>query len=264
MLAIGYSVLRMGENTKNQSIFSFLFASVCMSIIISIIYLLILFDSKEKYKVYAEYCNKLLLMQQQHYQSLILYDERLKRFRHDYKNHIRCLRMLADKREIGQIKEYLIKIDNTVESCECKYNVGNDLVNCILSEIDKKYEKEEICLIVRGYFPESINIDNVDLCIIISNLIVNAFEATQKVFSKKQRTIYFNIKSKQSLLYIEIVNPILEQIYIKEGMIETTKANKEEHGFGIQNVKECINRYNGNLVYTCSTKEMKAKIMLII
>lgn len=161
-----------------------------------------------------------------------------------------------------QLKDYMYKMDETVSTNIYKYNVGNDLVNCILSDIEKDYELEGIQLRLEGYFPAEMAINNIDLSVIISNAVLNAFEATQNVHTDSERTIQFNIKSINQILYIEIINPINSKISINNGMIENIKDNKGYHGFGIRNMRDCIKKYNGYLQYSCTENEIMTKIII--
>lgn len=262
VLALGYSELRMGEDLKHLKVFSILFAGACMTVIIGICAIITLLDSREIYMISAEYNEKLLHKQLEYYHKTLLQDERIIRFRHDYKNHIRCLRVLMESGNMEQLKDYMYKMDETVSTNIYKYNVGNDLVNCILSNIEKDYELEGIQLRIEGYFPAEMAINNIDLSIIISNAVLNAFEATQSVHIDLERTIHFNIKSINQILYIEIINPINSKISINNGMIENIKDNKGYHGFGIRNMRDCIKKYNGYLKYSCTENEIMTKIII--
>lgn len=263
VMAISYSVLRMSGTSKQQDVFGLIFLGACITVIIAICAIILLFDSREKYKMVAAYNEKLLQTQQEYYQRALMQDERLKMFQHDIKNHIRYLRVFTEKQDMQQLKEYLGRMDDTVSSTFYKCDVGNDLVNCILSDTEKEYENAGITLRVEGHFPSEVHINNMDIGIIVSNAISNAFEAAAKVKSESNRLVYFRIRSIHHILFIEITNPVDAKVPVHNGMLVTTKENKDLHGFGIRNIRECLKKYNGLLEYDCTKNEMKTKIVLM-
>lgn len=88
----------------------------------------------------------------------------------------------------------------------------------------------------------------IDLCIIFGNLIDNAIEACAKIDNKKDKCIDIEIKQNNNYLSISIINDV-EQGIIPNSNIRTTKKNKLIHGFGLSNVKEIVNKYNGIMRY---------------
>jgi two-component system, LytTR family, sensor histidine kinase AgrC len=262
ILALGYDILRINKQSLQQSLISFIFALACLFVIIGIGVIILLFNSRELYKANALFNEELINKQQVYYQRLLYQDEEMKRFRHDIKNHIRCLQSLIESDKIKELQEYIKKMDVSVNASIYKYNVGNDLVNCIIANIEQDFKNSGISLQVTGALPENIPVDQMDMCILISNALTNAFEAAQKVNGSLEKVIKFNVKTLNELIYIEITNPVISKIEIKDNMIETTKTDKMFHGYGIANIKECLKKYNGYLEYQCSEEEMLTKILL--
>lgn len=59
---------------------------------------------------------------------------------------------------------------------------------------------------VKGYISETINIEDRDLCIMVSNLLSNAVEAIKKINKNCEKLINFNIKSGKYYTYIIVEN----------------------------------------------------------
>jgi hypothetical protein len=262
MLALGYSVLRIDTLSQQQYVFGFLYAVVCISVIVGLYVIVFLVNSGELYKVNAQFNRKLMQKQQEYYQRVAFQDERLKRFRHEYRNHVRCLRILTEKKDTTELMEYINKMDEVVNASIYQYDTGNSLVNCILSDIEYDFGKSGIRLKVEGRFPADIQIDNLDMSILISNAVLNAFEAAQKVIPDSNKLVLFRIKSTNDMIYIEIINPVIEKVLISNKLIETSKEDKRQHGYGIPNIKECLHKYNGYLEYDCTDHQMTTKILM--
>ena len=84
----------------------------------------------------------------------------------------------------------------------------------------------------------ALNIPASDLFIIIGNTIDNAVEACSQLDEPKKRTIFNNLYQKNHVLLYEIKNAYQDGKKRKSGKI---------HGYGLQNVRTCVERNNGNM-----------------
>ena len=57
-----------------------------------------------------------------------------------------------------------------------------------------------------------------------------------------------------------IENPILEKLNLNR--LETTKNEKEKHGFGIKNIKSIVEKYEGNFQIEVENQLFRVKIFL--
>ena len=93
-------------------------------------------------------------------------------------------------------------------------------------------------------FQETINIEDRDLCIMVSNLLSNAVEGIKKINKKCEKLINFNIKSGKYYTYIIVENTCLPEC----SGLQTDKQDRKNHGFGIKNIKKTVKKYNGNFL----------------
>ena len=82
----------------------------------------------------------------------------------------------------------------------------------------------------------TLNISPVDLYIIIGNTMDNAIEACDAFPAGHKPSISCTLRQKNHVLLYEISNPIPQVSVKKAGDI---------HGYGLENVKECVNRNSG-------------------
>lgn len=75
-----------------------------------------------------------------------------------------------------------------------------------------------------------------DLYIIIGNTMDNAIEACDAFPAGHKPSISCTLRQKNHVLLYEISNPIPQVSVKKAGVI---------HGYGLENVKECVNRNSG-------------------
>ena len=84
--------------------------------------------------------------------------------------------------------------------------------------------------------------EDVDFCVLLSNLLENAREALEKVMG--MRLIQMEVKRFREKLYLIVSNSV------PEGKIDfncTSKTDAVHHGYGIQNVRRVVEKYNGTV-----------------
>lgn len=84
------------------------------------------------------------------------------------------------------------------------------------------------------------------MCVILSNLLDNAIEASEKINEPKIEII---LSQKKSYYTIIVRNKIENSVLEENAELTTSKPDKESHGIGIQGIKEIVTRYNGMMEY---------------
>lgn len=178
--------------------------------------------------------------------SVTQYGDSLRKIRHDIKAHLLAIDYYLKQGEVQLARNYLALELDVVNSNTCSaFDVGNQLVNAILTAEKKKMGKD-IALRCEGMFPmEGKKMSDYDLCTIFSNLLSNAREACEKIKEEKPE-IYLWIGKKNGKTLIFMENPIAGDFDEKSFLGTSTKKDRANHGFGLLNVKETI-EYNGGM-----------------
>lgn len=195
-------------------------------------------------KKYYSDMNKLLEKQVQiqlnHYEKREKINTEIRRFKHDYTNHINCIKSLIKSEKYEEVTEYLNNISAVFPADHFLYNTGNYISDAILSDKQESVKKDKINISFSGTIPSFIN--NTDLCIILSNAIDNAIEACIAVENEKNIEVFGGYKHGYFILTVK--NPTVNSIDSKE-FPQTTKSDNLYHGFGLQNIKTVVEKYNG-------------------
>ena len=131
------------------------------------------------------------------------------------------------------------------------FYTGNRLADAILSDKSGKALKENIVISFEGSIPAD-EISNYDLCTIMTNAIDNATEACRMLSGERRITI--RGRETNQAFAITFSNPVAEDITVKNNRIKTTKADKENHGFGTENIRQIIRKNNGTFKLSCENK----------
>ncbi|MEI3349400.1 MAG: ATP-binding protein [Dysosmobacter sp.] len=95
-------------------------------------------------------------------------------------------------------------------------------------------KREDIPFRTKLDLPESLPIDEVDMCLVLSNLLENALEASLRTApARRQIEITAYVHAKR-LLLIEVVNAFDGKVNEKNGVFLSSK--RKESGIGIQAV----------------------------
>lgn len=199
-------------------------------------------------------------MQKEYYQSLLEKEKETKKYRHDMNGHLMYLHELVKGNEKAEV--YIAELQGNLSEIKRKcYFTGNENLDILLNHHLSSYNKAKVSVIGKcKYQPE---ISDVDFCSIFSNLIKNAIEGVERE-SFKEKYIRVNLKSGKEYLEIEINNSSSMLIDKKDTQIKTKKEDAKNHGMGLLNVRETIEKNGGNFTLFGDGKEVTAKVILKI
>lgn len=130
---------------------------------------------------------------------------------------------------------------------KCKSKIKNVNFTCAADETFRK--KEEIA-----------NIDIIDLCTIIANLLDNAIEAYTEC---NDYDIRINLDYINNSYRIEISNTIKGSVLSGNKALKTSKSDTKNHGIGIKSVKSRAEKYNGKTEFTEENGQFVARVWLM-
>lgn len=172
-----------------------------------------------------------------------------RKLRHDMRNHITVLDYYLKGKEYQKAEEYLLQLKEHMEqSFRRTVSVNHEIVDAIITEMQQRSEGDGIRWEVEGAMPANIKISDFALCTIFSNILNNSVEACRKL-PQEERYIHLEIRNLDDKLVIELVNPVKEPVEIEKLGITTSKPDKENHGFGIENVKNMVERNYGEITF---------------
>ncbi|RDU23857.1 sensor histidine kinase [Anaerosacchariphilus polymeriproducens] len=187
---------------------------------------------------------KLKNMQLNHYKIMLEKEEETRKYRHDMNNHLICLNELAHKGRIDLAIDYVESMQNHLSAVGKKvYQLGNEIIDAILNYYLPTLEGH-VKLEIVGYFDEELCINNVELCTVFSNLIQNAVEEIKRCKSK-EKLLRIEVKTGLEYLKIVIINSISADSLKKQNLLQTNKKDSLNHGFGLINVNETIQKNGG-------------------
>lgn len=204
------------------------------------------FNKIERYRIQNELVEGFNEQQREYFERLLEHEQETRAFRHDMVNHLIAMRGLCTSGEYHPLEHYLdeLLLDMKTISNQ-QYDVGNEIINTIINYYFCPLT--EHCIIqVKGYVGALDSMSQKDLCVIVSNLIKNATEAVMSL-EEGERNIKFVVSEGKEYVNIRVENTMDGNlIFDNNGIPKTTKEDKRNHGFGLHNVNEILQRYHGS------------------
>lgn len=142
-------------------------------------------------------------------------------------------------------------------------NSNTKLEKMLAAEREMKQQQMNygITVKVRGMCYRKILANDTDVCTIFSNLLQNAVEALSHIDSG---SLDIEISEGRHYVQMEIRNSIKPARIIIAGAreIKTSKRDKHNHGYGLQNVGEAIERNSGNFEFYVKDEMFCCEVIL--
>lgn len=236
-----YSITNNNSN-KAMYIMSITFALAIINIITLIIIRKII-DVSEKETAWKltkkEYKNLVAYLDK--YESL--HDE-IKALKHDFTNHIISIREIAEKENNKSIINYtkqLLYLENEISKI---IDIDNKVVSALINYKNNYIKEKKIKFNFNIDIPQHTSMEQLDLTIILGNLLDNAIEACS-IVPENERYINLNIKYEFGNISILMENSKRGNIKIKNNKIITSKKDKKNHGYGLENIRRTVEKYEG-------------------
>ncbi|NBJ93014.1 sensor histidine kinase [Parablautia muri] len=162
--------------------------------------------------------------------------------RHDMKNHIIALSALSRNKEWKKLDSYLKNMESSgMESGGDM--TGSSAVDALLYQKRKRAREVGIRWECDVQVPKEGNMDEFDLCILFGNILDNAIEACERLRCNEDRLIHIQARTVKKCFLLEVKNSMDRTEKYTEGF--TNKDNPQEHGIGLLNVSDVMNKYDG-------------------
>lgn len=187
----------------------------------------------------TELAEQQLQLQVDYYQKAQKEQDATRALWHDIHKYLFSIYDLIESGNSTEAKECFKQAEVAIERIHKTVNVGNAVINGILDRATEQIQQTNIELLFDVWVPEKINIAAVDLYIILGNTLDNAIEACVKLENPAiTPCIRFILKQHEHFLYYEILNPFSGEL---------KKKNSKFHGYGLMNVRKCVEKYDGTM-----------------
>ena len=182
----------------------------------------------------------------EHAKEIVEMYEEMCGIRHDltiyFSNTLAYMKESPEKAE-----EYIQSvIKNQLDVKSAYINTGNICFDAIVSAKVAICNRLDIYVSVEVMEDSLERLNDDEIGIIFGNLFDNAIEASKK---SKEKTIQLEVKITGSVLSVLMQNSIDNSVLTNNKSLETTKKDKEHHGYGTKNIKRIVTNRDGIINY---------------
>ena len=195
-------------------------------------------DMKAKL-INADYKAKILM---DNFEKTSEHIEEIRLLKHDMNSHINSISSLLEDENIVKAKKYIASMGEMevlrapVEIC-CV-----PVIDAITNRAINESKEENIDFDYAVNINEKIEVDDIDLCSLLTNILDNAIEACRGVSGS---WIKFDCHTKNNFLCISCKNSVDGAIVKEDGKYKSSKGNEKEHGYGIKIIKKVAKKNKG-------------------
>ena len=203
--------------------------------------------------------NQFLSMQQRRYDDLKTAIEEARQARHDMRHQFHQISVLAETGDLEGLKSYLAKTVSRIPNLDmhfCENRAADSVVGyyCALAK------REDIPFRAQLDLPQTLLVDEIDMCLVLSNLLENALEASLRTAPERRQIKITAYLHAERLLLIEAENTFDGEIKEKDGVFRSSK--RKGPGVGIQSVRHIAEKTGGASTFSYQDSTFTAKVML--
>ena len=205
--------------------------------------------------------NHFLSLQQERYENLCMAIEEARQARHDIRHHFVQLSSLAEQGDMEKIKKYLSATTEKISDYNLHF-CENQAVDSVFGYYSTLAKRENIPFHALVSLPTDLSIDEINLCLVFSNLLENAIQASVKTEPARRKINVEVYPHHNHLLLIHVENTFDGKIQQENNVFQSSK--RSGNGIGIESVRHITDKNGGVCDFTYEDGIFSAKIMLRI
>ncbi len=201
------------------------------------------------------HANKLIELQTAQYRAMVENSYKLNKTKHDFKNF--CIGLVAEL-NAGNTAAVEEKLCEVYEEAQLIKTDTANVIELLLQAKAEDAARREVSLQYECCNLPELRFSDVDLSIILGNAIDNAIEACERL--EEKRTVEVFVAFRNNIVIITVKNPVKENVDVNA--LHSTKADKAMHGFGIISMKQLVEKYEGELIFSCENESFTTTVIM--
>ena len=142
-------------------------------------------------------------------------------------------------------RKYIGQWKKNYEESQMSVKTGNPITDVAISDYAQRFEKAGIVFESSFCYPKTLDIDPFDMCIVITNALQNAYEASLSVPDPK---VTLACVLRDNTFIINLKNHTAGIVYVDpEENIPVSSKKEDGHGYGLKNIRTIARKYNGDI-----------------
>lgn len=226
------------QDDTDLSIGAFISSCVLAIANIAILYLIHIMEKRIREEKELMLLNQQMAIQEKSISALEKSYRTQRLATHEFLHHLQTIRDLLDHKELATATDYVGQLQGLQTTRLLCVNTHHPIIDAVLNQKYQAAKESNIEMEFQVTDLSGISVDTTALVVLLSNLLDNAIEASEQI--AKDRVINCTILANDDL-FISIKNSSVP-VKIVNGLIETTKIPREEHGYGLITVNHILSQ----------------------
>ena len=142
--------------------------------------------------------------------------------------------------------EERIKLEEEMAQLNLRYFTGNKAVDITLTQKAAICNEEGIQLVCSADASCLQRMKHFHIYSMLGNALDNAIECLEQVSDVEKKVITLDIHKEKNMAVIRVENYTPKEPVFKDGSLVTSKADKNDHGYGVKSIQNTAEIYGGN------------------
>lgn len=200
-----------------------------------------------------------LKSQVKHLDEILLKQEELRRVRHDMNNQLVAIQGYFHEGDIAGGEAYVTSLLQNLQTPSSRIRTGNSALDAILSTKKALAESKGITVDMEVQISDQLPLEPVDVCVIFGNALDNAIEACDRI-TQGEKKINLVLVQREGKLLCHLTNTA--PINSSKDFSITSKSDKKNHGFGLANLRESLEKYDCEPTITYKDGQFSLKFVV--
>lgn len=170
--------------------------------------------------------------------------ENARKLKHDMKNHIMVITAYLQENDMEHAKGYLSEVLDKLNGMYTYIETGNSLMSHILNQKLEAAYKQGIHVKAQIENLSFGQMESVDFVSMLTNLMDNAIEGADAE-AGKEPSIHVYIERRRGYETVLVKNSISKSVLEMNPQLESTKPERQNHGYGIRQIRQIAKKYDG-------------------
>ncbi|MBR2810955.1 MAG: GHKL domain-containing protein [Solobacterium sp.] len=169
---------------------------------------------------------------------------KLRQERHEIKNQYFHLQVLLRNGQYEELEQELERVSGRITENLKTLETGSVYLDYLLSEKAEKAKEAGIPFHTEILLPAGLQYNDTAAGTVLSNLLENAIEAERR---EEHPEIRIRMRQAGGYLYGEVRNAVSKDVLAVNPQLQTSKKDRQAHGYGLRIVKRILEEENGML-----------------
>ncbi len=200
-------------------------------------------------------------LQTAHFAEVQTANQALRELRHELKNYMFYMNYLIDQGDFDRLRRFFSEFYQKEHRNLYEISGSDSFLDAVLQQKITAARALGAEVTEHVLLPDDDTLNNLDLCIVLSNLIDNAVEACH---SLAHPAIDIRLKRVKDYVSVVVENTASMDVLKQNPLMRTSKGDKETHGIGLRVIRQIVERYDGSIEFDSDEGHFKTMLMMKI